>query len=235
MATTDERADWLPAPIDPVPDPWPIGGLVLRTPRLELRPEDDASVRELVAMIHSAGVHPADDMPFSVPWTEAEPQHLGRGVLQYMWSLRAKASPESWSLQFVVRAGGEVIGTQGLSGDRFEALREVSTGSYLGRRFQGLGHGTEMRAAVLAFAFDHLGARTARSEYNEGNTASARVSARLGYVHDGTTLLVSRGEPVTQHRQLLAREAFARPGWHLGVEGYTDDLAGFLAADPPAR
>ena len=30
------------------PDPWPLRHLVLRTPRLELRPEDDAGLLELV-------------------------------------------------------------------------------------------------------------------------------------------------------------------------------------------
>lgn len=227
--------DVLPAPIDPVPDPWPVSGLVLRTPRLELRPEDDASIRELVAMLHATGVHPAGEMPFRVPWTDADPRWLGRGVAQYFWSNRARSSPESWAVQFLVRAGGEVIGLQDLMAERFGTLREVHTGSYLGRRFQGHGYGTEMRAAVLAFAFDHLGATTARSEYLEGNTASARVSARLGYVDDGTALTTTRDRRAVEHRQLLTRGAFARPRWELDVRGYTEQLADFLAADRPLR
>jgi RimJ/RimL family protein N-acetyltransferase len=225
--------DVLPAPIDPVPDPWPLSGLVLRTPRLELRPEDDASLREFVTMLHSTGIHPADEMPFRAPWTDADPRYLGRGVAQYFWSNRARAAPESWAVQFLVRAGGEVIGLQDLMADRFGVLREVHTGSYLGLRYQGQGYGTEMRAAVLAFAFDHLGATAARSEYVEGNAASATVSARLGYVHDGTALTATRDRRTVEHRQLLDREAFVRPGWELGVRGYTTALADFLAADPP--
>jgi hypothetical protein len=31
------------------PDPWPLWRLMLRTPRLELRPDDDPGLRELLA------------------------------------------------------------------------------------------------------------------------------------------------------------------------------------------
>ena len=226
--------DVLPAPIDPVPDPWPMSGLTLRTPRLELRVEDDASVRELIAAVHESGIHPSSEMPFRVPWTRADPRHLGRGIAQYVWSNRAKASPDWWTLQFVVRAEGRVVGLQDVVGDRFGVRREVATGSYLVRRAQGRGYGTEMRAAVLAFAFDHLGALAARSEYVEGNPRSAAVSARLGYRDDGTATIDHGDARVTEYRVLLTREAFVRPGGELRVAGYTDDLAGFLAADPPA-
>ncbi|BBF98988.1 MULTISPECIES: GNAT family N-acetyltransferase [Pseudonocardia] len=225
--------DRLPAPIDPVPDPWPLHGLVLRTPRLELRPDDDGSLRELVTMLHATGVHPASAMPFSVPWTDADPRYLGRGVVQYFWSERARTGPESWALHLVVRSEGRVIGLQSLTADRFGLLRGVETGSYLGLSYQGTGYGTEMRAAVLAFAFDHLGATTARSDYVEGNDASAAVSRRLGYRADGTSLNSAREVRTVQHRVLLTPEEFVRPGWELGVRGYTDELAGFLGAQPP--
>lgn len=219
--------------MDPVPDPWPVQGLVLRTPRLELRPDDDASLRELVVMLHDAGVHPASEMPFAAPWTDADPQYLGRGVLQHFWSERARSAPASWGLHLVVRHDGAVAGLQSLYAEQFGVLRGVHTGSYLGRRFQSRGFGTEMRAAVLAFAFDTLGATTARSDYVEGNESSATVSRRLGYRPDGTVLNAARGHREVQHRLLLTPDAFVRPGWELQVEGWTGDLAGFLGADPP--
>lgn len=226
--------DALPAPIDPVPDPWPVHGLVLRTPRLELRPDDDASLRELVALAHR-GIHPASEMPFQEPWTAADPRYLGRGMLQHFWSQRAALCPESWGLHFVVRAGGRVAGIQSLTAHRFAVLREVDTGSYLGREFQGRGYGTEMRAGVLAFAFDLLGATTARSGYLEGNAASARVSQRLGYRPDGTRLLPTGGERVVERRLVLEREDFVRPARPPEVRGYTPELAGLLGAAPPVR
>ena len=67
----------------------------------------------------------------------------------------------------------------------------MKTGSWLGRSFQGRGIGTEMRAAVLELAFRGLGAATAESGALEGNAASARVSEKLGYRHDG----LERGRP----------------------------------------
>jgi RimJ/RimL family protein N-acetyltransferase len=41
-----------------------------------------------------------------------------------------------------VDAGDTVVGTQGLSGRDFAVLREVSTGSWIGRKHQGQGIGT---------------------------------------------------------------------------------------------
>ncbi|MFP5021042.1 GNAT family N-acetyltransferase [Pseudonocardia phyllosphaerae] len=223
---------WVPAPIDPVPDPWPLHGLVLRTGRLELRPDDDASARELVTVLHD-GVHRASVMPFREPWTEADPRYLGRGVLQYLWRERMSLSPEDWSVHFVVRLDGRVIGLQSVTATRFAVLREVCTGSYLGRHFQGQGHGTAMRAAVLAFAFGYLGATTARSEYFAGNAASAAVSARLGYRTDGTRLLAPRGERVVEQRMVLDAAGFTPPGPAPEVEGWTPELAGLLGAEWP--
>jgi len=173
-------------------------------------------------------------MPFQVPWTDADPRYLGRGMLQHFWSQRAAVSPESWSLHFLVRVDGRVAGVQSVTAERFGVRREVDTGSYLGRSYQGRGLGTEMRVAVLAFAFDVLGAATARSAFLGDDGASARVSRRLGYRGDGTAVIAPRGEPVTVHRLLLHRADLVRQEWAVDVSGYTPDLAGLLGADPPA-
>jgi RimJ/RimL family protein N-acetyltransferase len=200
------------------PEPWPLRHLVLRTPRLELRPDDDAALCELVEEAY-LGVHPPDQMPFLVPWTDAEPEHLGRRSLQWYWSQRASFSPEKWTINFLVRFAGRVVGTQGLSADDFGILREVETGSWIGLRHQGRGIGTEMRAAVLAFAFDHLDAVQARSAAFSDNRASLLVSQRLGYRRDGTTSVMRRGKPTDDVRLVLPRAEFVRPDWQLEVEG----------------
>ncbi len=197
-------------------DPWPLRGLVLRTPRLELRPDDDAALLELAALA-DAGVHPEDEMPFLVPWTRSADR--GRMVLQYQWRCRAELASEKWTVNFVVRADGVVVGTQGLSARSFDVLREVETGSWLGQAHQGNGYGTEMRTAVLALAFDHLGARTARSAAFLDNARSHGVSRRLGYRTDGTELRVREGACTTDVRLLLDPADFVRPDWKLQVEG----------------
>jgi RimJ/RimL family protein N-acetyltransferase len=200
------------------PEPWPLRHLVLRTPRLELRPDDDAGLLELVDEAYH-GVHPPEVMPFLVPWTDADPRDLGRRVLQHYWSVRARLVPDDWAINFLVRRDGRVIGTQQLSGSDFRILREGETGSWIGMRHQGRGFGTEMRAAVLAFAFDHLGAVRARSAAFVDNVASHRVSQRLGYRPDGSTWVIRRGQPTEEVRLVLTPEDFARPEWKLEVEG----------------
>lgn len=207
-------------------DPWPLRGLVLRTPRLELRPDDDEGLLELAAEA-GRGVHPAAEMPFFVPWTRSS--EVEREVLRHYWRRRAALAPEDWTVNFLVRVGGAVVGMQGLSGRAFGVLKEVETGSWLGERHQRRGYGTEMRAAVLMLAFDELGARTARSGAFADNPASLGVSRRLGYRTDGTQVRDREGVPVTDVRLLLEPQDFRRPDWTLQVEGLEPCL-GLLGA-----
>jgi RimJ/RimL family protein N-acetyltransferase len=199
-------------------DPWPLRHLVLRTPRLELRPDDDAGLLELAAEA-ARGVHPPELMPFRTPWTDAEPAQRARATLQFHWSERATLAAERWRVHFLVRLDGRVVGEQGLRGTEFGVTREVDTGSWLGLRHHGLGIGTEMRAAVLLLAFDHLGARLARSGAFFDNAASLRVSEKLGYRRDGTETLARRGSPADEVRLLLDAASFRRPDWPLQVAG----------------
>jgi RimJ/RimL family protein N-acetyltransferase len=194
---------------------------VLRTPRLELRPDDDAGLLELVGVAYQ-GIHPPQQMPFSRPWTEVDPAELGRNTVQYYWVQRAALRPDTWNVHFLIRVGGQVIGTQQLGGKDFAVTRELHTGSWLGQRHQGRGYGTEMRAAVLALAFDHLGAEQARSGAFTDNPASAAVSRKLGYQPDGTCTRLRRpGERATEQRLLVRRADFdaCRPEWTLHVAG----------------
>ncbi|WP_447005130.1 GNAT family N-acetyltransferase [Saccharothrix isguenensis] len=212
-------------------DPWPFRHLVLRTPRLELRPDDDEGLAELVD-VSLDGVHPPDRMPFAVAWTDAPRDRLGTNTLQHYWGVRASLSPERWELNFLVRLDGRVVGTQGLGGEHFAIRREVTSGSWLGLRHQGRGIGTEMRAAVLMFAFDHLGAVSARSSAFDDNLASHAVSRKLGYRPDGTVTQVRRGEPAAETRLLLTPGTFARPDWVLEVSGITPRLRVLIGERP---
>ncbi|MGO1055754.1 GNAT family N-acetyltransferase [Crossiella sp. CA198] len=199
-------------------DPWPLRQLVLRTPRLELRPDDDAGLLEL-AELAGRGIHPPEEMPFIAPFTDRAPGELELGVVQYNWRQRAELGPAKWTISFLVRHQGEVIGTQGLTGEEFAITREVRTGSWLGQAHQGKGLGTEMRAAVLAFAFDHLGAVQARSEAFADNAASRAVSRRLGYQENGSKLVARRGQQATEIGLRLPAGEFVRPDWELQVDG----------------
>ena len=114
---------------------------------------------------------------------------------------------------------GRVVGTQELGATEFAVIREVATGSWLGLRHQGRGIGTEMRAAVLMFAFDALGATRARSAAFVDNPASLRVSDKLGYRPDGSETVARRGVATDDVRLLLTPDAFRRPDWGLAVDG----------------
>ena len=74
-------------------------------------------------------------------------------------------------------------------------MREVATGSWLSRPYQGLGFGKEMRTAVLHLAFECLGAVVARSAAFVDNPASAGVSRSLGYHENGSYRHAPRGRP----------------------------------------
>jgi RimJ/RimL family protein N-acetyltransferase len=210
-------------------DPWPLRHLVLRTPRLELRPDDDAGLLEL-AEEAQLGVHPPDYMPFFVPWTEFPPHQW----LQHHWANRAALGPAGWEIGFLVRVDGRVIGIQGVSAKDFAVIGEVRTGSWLGMRHQGQGYGTEMRAAVAMFAFDHLGATRMMSGAFDDNFASHGVSHKLGYRPDGTERLSINGTLRTQIRLELtpARFAACRPDWSVEVAGL-DACLPLLKADLP--
>src|SRR6186713_2202343 len=69
--------------MDP-PDPWPLRHLVLRTPRLELRPDDDAGLFELAEEAR-LGVHRPEHMPFLVPWTDVDPDERARATVRWHW------------------------------------------------------------------------------------------------------------------------------------------------------
>ncbi len=204
---------------------WPLFGLRLRTPNLELRvptPEDLDALADLAA----EGVHDPAVMPFQVPWTDAEPAERARATIQWQWGSRAGWRPDRWRLGLAVLSGPPdarvVVGTQEVAAKDFAVLREVATGSWLGRRFHRRGIGTEMRAAVLHLAFAGLGAEYATSDAFTDNPASFGVSRRLGYQLDGIQRMVVRDRAVT-----LRRLRLDRGGWqaHRTVEVTIEGLA----------
>ena len=186
---------------------WPLSGLRLRTPRLEMRLPTLAELDEL-ASLAAEGIHDPGVMPFGVAWTDVPPQERARSVLQFQLSQWGGWSPGDWSLNLVADLGGVIVGTQGVSGRDFAVLREVHTGSWLGQRYQGQGLGTEMRSAVLHLGFAGLGAEFAVSEAFTDNLASLGVSRKLGYLPDGIRRQSIRDRPATI--QMLRLD---RAGW----------------------
>jgi RimJ/RimL family protein N-acetyltransferase len=173
-------------------DAWPLFALRLRTERLVLRlPTDD----ELLLMIDvaKAGIHEPDAMPFGVAWSTVPSPAFEQGFLKHHWGVRAAWTHERWFLNLMVELDGAPIGSQSIDAADFAIHRTIHTGSWLGKAFQGHGFGKEMRAAVLGFAFDGLGALVATSEAFLDNSASNGVSRSLGYEPNGYGSLAPDG------------------------------------------
>lgn len=182
---------------------WPLFGLRVRTPRLELRYPTDAELGELTA--RTDDVHDPGFQPFMIPWAMAGSPERERSTLQFYWRQRAELTPTSWVLPFAVIVDGEVVGTQAVDATDFAVTGTVGTGSWVHRPRHGQGIGTEMRAAVLHLAFAGLGAERAETGSFEGNTASLRVTQKLGYRPNGDAVHVIDGERRVELRFMLER------------------------------
>jgi RimJ/RimL family protein N-acetyltransferase len=199
---------------------WPLAALRLRLPvtapdgttgNLELRLPDAGDLAALAALAE-AGVHDPAVQPFAMPWTDVGPTERARSVLQFHWRCLGNWTADNWTLNLVVVRDGVVVGTQGMTGRDFAVVREVGTGSWLGRQHQGQGIGTAMRTAVLALAFDRLGAEYALSGAFTHNLASLGVSRKLGYADDGMERHAIRGRAAEERRFRIERATWAARG-----------------------
>lgn len=175
---------------------WPLFDLVIRTPRLELRPPTDHDLPALIELM-DRGIHDPATMPFLQPWTDAPPAERRRGALQWCWRHRASWHPDQWTLNLQVSAidaddERSVVGVQDVAGADFARSRTVKTGSWLGLAHQGQGLGKEMRSAVLHLAFVGLGAQRAETSAWQDNAASLGVTRALGYRPNGEGLDLRR-------------------------------------------
>jgi RimJ/RimL family protein N-acetyltransferase len=173
---------------------WPLFDLRISTPVVEIRyPSDEILVQ--LARVAADGIHDPETMPFSISWTDVPSPQMERNTLQYMWSKRASWYPADWEFTGAVIVNGQPAGIQTVFAKDFAVTRTVETGSWLGRSYQGRGIGTEMRAAILHFAFEGLGALEAHSGAFEDNPTSHAVSRSSGYVENGRRWFNRRGTP----------------------------------------
>ena len=201
--------------------------LRVRTPRLELRLPTEDELVELFR-VAEAGIHPPEEMPFFVPWTD---DLRLDAFVEYHRDTWAVWRPEQWLLNLFTFLDGRPIGSQGVGAEEFAVRREVETGSWLGAQYQGRGLGTEQRAAVLELAFAHLGAEVAVSGSIVHNLSSQRVSEKLGYRVTGTRTIAPRGDPVEHFDYRLERDAWSCP-IPVEVEGIKPALPLFGAVTP---
>jgi RimJ/RimL family protein N-acetyltransferase len=200
-------------------DLLPLLGLRLTAGPLEMRGITDDDLLEL-ATLAERGVHPAGEMPFLVPWTDAPAGELARNLAAYHWRMRAEFSVEAWSLELAIRYDGELVGTQGFRTRAYPVTRTGESGSWLGRAHQGRGIGTQMRRARCAFLFDHLDAVELTSGAFLDNPASLAVSRKVGYRPGGVRRLERRpGELALNQELRLVPGDFVRGPHPVEVEG----------------
>ncbi|MCJ0904327.1 GNAT family N-acetyltransferase [Rhodococcus sp. ARC_M6] len=190
---------------------WPPHGVTISCGPLSLESVKDEHLPELDALIR-AGIHPAGQMPFVVPWTTGTPDEVSRRFMQYHWSIRGSMTPTAWTFETVIRIDGTIVGCQGLSTRNFPETRTGETGSWIGQEFQGRGLGTLARQSMCTFAFDHLGATRITSTSFADNPASLTVSRKIGYQDAGSLdRLTDSGRMTVQQFLTLDPPDFVRP------------------------
>jgi RimJ/RimL family protein N-acetyltransferase len=211
---------------------WPLFGLVVRTPRVELRYPTDADLAELATM--SADIHDPDDMPFRMAWSTRPDAERRRGTFQWHWGNRARWTASEWTLDFATVVDGEVVGSQGVNASAFPVTRVVETGSWLARRHQGTGIGTEMREAILHLAFAGLGALRATTGAFDDNPSSLGVTRKLGYRPNGEAVHDVEGSRRIELTFVLDRADWeARRRADIEIDGL-DPCLPLFALDPPS-
>lgn len=188
---------------------WPPSGICLGIGDVELRPVRESELGELADILPEDAEHD----PSSVMFDELSPvENRRRLFLQSYWKALGTWSPETWTLFFGVHHCGHIVGVQALEGRGFPELRTVDSFSWLTPPARGHGIGTKMRTAVLALAFDRLGAQVAVSSAREDNAASLAVSSHLGYEGNGISLSPSTTGPCILHHMLLRRDVWEKSG-----------------------
>lgn len=93
---------------------------------------------------------------------------------------RSPGEPGGW-VQFTVeeRGGGRIVGDVGLSVADGEP-GVIKVGYTIDPAFQGLGYATEAIRALVAYAFETLGAEVVRAHASAENAPSIRVAEKIG-------------------------------------------------------
>lgn len=200
---------------------WPLFDLRIETPRLALALPADDDFGELIEAA-KLGVHDRDIIPFNTDWTGLPSPQFEEQFAQFHWSQRAEWKPEAWNLVLAVFIDGHPVGLQSIGAKLFAELGTVETGSWLNRPHQGLGFGTEMRTAVLHFAFETLEASEAHSEARLENDSSIGVSRKLGYTDNGLFPAMMGHQPTIVQAFRLTRKQWRadRPDIPVTVTGF---------------
>lgn len=194
--------------------PWRVGGQkasvfvaqVLETPRLHLRPAQEADLPALLEINSDAEVNRF--LPYPV-WTSMDDA--------YAWYQRTLQRTVDGNLVYRVmleKESGQVLG--GCLLMYFEAADARAELGYLQRRSSwGKGYMREAAAAVIADGFERMQLQRIEAQINPQNTPSCRVVESLGFQREG--ILRKRWRDVDQGQSKdcafygLLREEWVKP------------------------
>ncbi len=174
----------------------------IETPRLTLLPVGPQHLDDLFA------VNGDEQVTRFVPYPTWTTPQDGQDWLTRMSALAQAGNTH----QLVLRHNGDgkVVGTLLLF--KFdEASRRIELGYVLGRAYWGQGLMREAVAAACDHAFEALGVRRIEAEVNPTNTASCRLLADVGFVHEGRMRQRWTAKGVTYDTNLYGLLATDRP------------------------
>jgi RimJ/RimL family protein N-acetyltransferase len=215
---------------------WPVFGLRVRTPEIELFVPGEEALGEL-ARLAAAGIY--DPQNHYLPrtpvggWQDVASPEAERRFLRYYWAAFADWRPDRWNLMLAARVDGVLVGVQEIGAQDFALTRVVSTGSWIGRAHQRAGHGKAMRRAVLHLAFAGLAAERADTAAWSTNEASLAVSSALGYQPNGTTTRAAEGRRVEQINLTMRREDWRGSSEGCTINGLSAQARAMLGAPAP--
>lgn len=144
----------------------------LVTPRLRLRRSRPEDAETISAYRSDPEVHRYQG------WERTDPEGV-RGEIEEMAS-RDPGAPGGWmQLSVEDRETGQLLGDVGLSPADDEP-GVIKIGYTMSPSFQGRGYATEAVAALIAYAFDTLGADVVRAYASAENLPSIRVAEKVG-------------------------------------------------------
>jgi RimJ/RimL family protein N-acetyltransferase len=144
----------------------------LLTPRLRLRRSRPEDAETISAYRSDPDVHRYQG------WERTDPGGV-RSEIEEMAS-RRPGEPGGWvQLSVEERQSGRLVGDVGLSPAE-EEPGVIKVGYTMSPAFQGRGYATESVGALIAYAFDTLGAHAVRAYASAENLPSIRVAEKVG-------------------------------------------------------
>ena len=212
---------------------WPLWDLRLTIDDLVLRPTTEADLPAIAALL------PADvELDPALPGFPGGDLAADRGarIYQGYWRGLASGRPGSWNQLFIVERAGFILGEQTLEAKDFATLRTVETASWLVTEARGVGIGKLMRLAVLALAFEGLGALVAETEAWHHNAASLGVSRSVGYLPNGVYRhsTATGADDMVRMRMPVERWRELHTGAPVEISGLQPCLPYLLGEGPPA-